>query len=410
MPKQTKSEPTTISADGTKNDIFLKNLLARYPQYFDNILKSPDLSGVQIIYTQIDRAPNYSPVFTDYYFNVNPNRYFYPASTVKMPIAFLALEKLNNLKIGGLDRKTTMITETGFDGQTSVYNDPTSEDGRPAIENYIKKIFLTSDNDAYNRLYEFLGQEYINENLHKKGYKHTQLVHRLQIPLTEEQNRHTNPIKFFDSDGKLIYEKPAMHNQQLYPPRHIKLGKGYMENGKLINEPFDFSKKNRFDLEDLHNILRSVIFPQAIKARQRFNLTEDDYKFLMKCLSQFPSESVFPQYPDLAEWDAYCKFILYGNEKGKLPKHIRIFNKVGDAYGFLSDIAYVADFENNIEFMLSAVIYCNSDGIFNDDVYDYDSIGFPFMKNLGKVIYEYELKRVRKSLPDLSNLRFDYDK
>ena len=87
---------------------------------------------------------------------------------------------------------------------------------------------------------------------------------------------------------------------------------------------------------------------------------------------------------------------------------IRIFNKVGDAYGFLTDVAYVVDFKNNIEFMLSATIYCNSDDIYNDDKYEYDSIGFPFMKNLGKIIYDYELTRARKNPPDLSTFKMEY--
>jgi hypothetical protein len=63
-----------------------------------------------------------------------------------------------------------------------------------------------------------------------------------------------------------------------------------------------------------------------------------------------------------------------------------------------------------VEFFLSAVIYCNSDGILNDDKYDYDKIGYPFMKQLGQIIYDYELKREKKILPDLSELQFDYDK
>ena len=70
--------------------------------------------------------------------------------------------------------------------------------------------------------------------------------------------------------------------------------------------------------------------------------------------------------------------------KRDLPKNIRIFNKLGDAYGQMIDVAYVVDFEKRIEFFLSAIIYCNSDGILNDDKYDYKTIGFPFMKNLGK--------------------------
>jgi hypothetical protein len=99
---------------------------------------------------------------------------------------------------------------------------------------------------------------------------------------------------------------------------------------------------------------------------------------------------------------------LYGGDGVIDDPSIRIFNKVGDAYGFLTDAAYIVDFKNNIEFMLSANIYCNTDEIFNDDNYDYDTIGFPFMKNLGKVIYNYELKRQRKTKPDLSSFKMDY--
>ncbi len=76
----------------------------------------------------------------------------------------------------------------------------------------------------------------------------------------------------------------------------------------------------------------------------------------------------------------------------------------------LIDVAYIADFDKNIEFFLSAAINCNTDGIVNDDKYAYDSIGFPFMKNLGRVIYDYELKRKRTYLPDLSLFKISYDK
>jgi hypothetical protein len=101
---------------------------------------------------------------------------------------------------------------------------------------------------------------------------------------------------------------------------------------------------------------------------------------------------------------------LYGGKGIISDPGIRIFNKVGDAYGFLTDAAYIVDFKNNIEFFLSATIYCNSDGIFNDDKYDYDTTGYPFMKELGKVIYDYELKRQRKRLPHLSGFQMSYNK
>ena len=390
----------------TKNSTFLHNLLAQYPDYFDGVLKNRE-HGVQIIYTKIDRGRNGNPKFTDYFYNVNDSAYFYPASTIKFPIAVLVLQKLNELNVPGLNRNTTMVTETAFEKQTAVYNDPSSEDGRPTIENYIKKILLVSDNDASNRLYEFLGQEYINNTLHGMGYTDIQIVHRLDISMTEEQNRNTNPIKFYDANSKVIYEKPAERSNLVYAKRNTKLGKGFYRGDNLVNEPFDFSQKNRFGIESMHSIVRSIIFPEMVGEKKRFNLTKDDYALLHKYMSMFPGESKFPEY-DTTYQDAYVKFMLFGAEKTKQDGDIRIFSKSGQAYGFLTDITYIVDLKNNIEFMITATIHCNSDGIYNDDKYDYKTVGFPFLKNLGKAIYDYELKRDRKIAPDLSKFRFSY--
>src|SRR5580765_3761064 len=83
------------------DSLFLEDLMKKYPQYFDHILQQRDSLRVQIIYTQINRDADNNPSFKNYYFNVDPNKYFYPASTVKMPIALLALQKLNELRLPG---------------------------------------------------------------------------------------------------------------------------------------------------------------------------------------------------------------------------------------------------------------------------------------------------------------------
>ncbi|HSQ45201.1 MAG TPA: serine hydrolase [Ginsengibacter sp.] len=409
----TKSNDTTVNkvAAGTtdvKTDSFLVDLLNQYPEYFDNILKNKSLWNVQIIYTQINRDKNNVPSFKDYFFNVDSGKYFYPASTVKLPIALLALQKLNELNKTGITRSTSMITDAAYSGQTATYNDPQTADGRPTVESYIKRIFLVSDNEAFNRLYEFLGQKYINEQLHAKGYEDAQILHRLEISLSEDENRHTNPVKFLDSNNNVLYSQPLAYNSDVYPKRNDFLGDAYYSNGKFIDTPMNFSKKNRISLEDLHQILRSVIFPGEVNEKQRFNLTKTDYDFVHQYMSQFPSETIYPSYDSLP--DAYVKFLLYGTQKEPLPKNIRIFNKPGDAYGQMIDVAYITDFDKNIEFFLSAAINCNTDGVSNDDKYDYDTIGLPFMKNLGQVIYNYESKRKKLFQPDLSSLKITYDK
>jgi Beta-lactamase enzyme family len=395
--------------DGAKTDSLLVNLLSRYPQYFSRILAARDSFRVQVIYTQIDRDAENKPSFRNYYFNANSGEYFYPASTVKLPVALLALQKLNELRLPGLDRNSTLVTGDAYSGQTAVYNDPTTEDGRPSIAQYIKKILLVSDNDAFNRLYEFLGQESINARLHKMGYSDAAILHRLDISLSEDENRHTNPVSFYDTTGRLLYDQPPEASSLAYPVRWDSLGNAYYSNGRLIGHPMDFSRKNRISLEDLHQILRSVIFPQSVPAEQRFNLRDEDYPFLYQYLSEYPGEAVYPSYDTTDYWDAFGKFLYWGAQRGSLPRRsIRIFSKEGDAYGSLTDISYFTDPDNGVEFMLSATIYCNSDGVLNDDLYDYDSIGLPFMKNLGRVIYSYELQRQKAHVPDLSGWRMSY--
>ena len=398
--------------DNTKTSPCLDSLLKQYPQYFDTVIRHKAAMNVQVIYTQINRDANGLPNFKHHFYNVDPANYFYPASTVKFPIVLLALQKLNGLKGKGIDKNTTMITETAFSGQTAVYNDPTVVNGKPSIAQYIKKILMVSDNDAYNRLYEFLGQDYINEQLHKKGYEDAQILHRLNIFLTEEENRNTNPVTFLDAANNVLYTQPAQRNNAKYSVRNDSIGNAFIKSGQLVNGPMNFSGKNRISLEDLHNILINLVFPTSVSGNQGFNLTESDKDFVMKYMSQTPEESVYPDYASdtVNYWPAYCKFLLFGAEKGKLPKHIRIFNKPGDAYGHLSDIAYITDLKNNIEFFVSAEIYCNSDGILNDDKYDYQNTGLPFMKHLGEVLYRYELKRERTFKPDLTPFIFKYDK
>jgi hypothetical protein len=398
-------------ADTWHDSSFLENLMKDHPQYFEQVLKNRKEWNVQVIYTRVDRGEKGQVELKKFEFNVDPDHYFYPASTVKLPIVLLALQKLHQQNKKGVDLNTTMITEDLPGVQTAVYNDPSAPDGRPTIANYIRKILLVSDNDAFNRLYEFLGQEYINVQLHKLGYDDAQVLHRLNLFLPLEKNRMTNAVKFLDSNNVVLFEQPVQVSHLQFSKRNDHIGNAFYRGDRLVNAPMDFSEKNRISLDDLNDILVNLVCPGSQGPNKTFELTEEDKRFVFKYMSQFPTESIYPPYSsDSSYWPAYGKFLLWGATHEKPPPNIRIFNKEGDAYGHMLDVAYIVDFTHKIEFFLSAEIYCNTDGILNDDRYDYDTIGLPFLKHLGEVVYDYELKRDRKILPDLSGFIFRYDK
>ncbi|WP_347158364.1 serine hydrolase [Pontibacter chitinilyticus] len=389
----------------------IQKIMKRHPEYFGKVLQNPAKYKLQILYTQIDRDAQNQPHFTSYGYRINPQEYFYPASSVKLAVAVAALEKLNNLHIQGLDKYTPLQVDSAYAGQSPVQTDSTSADNLPSVAHYIKKIFLVSDNDAFNRLYEFVGQRQLNETLHQKGLQDVRLVHRLSIFLTPDENRHTNPFTFYKGDS-VLYRQPLVNNPVPLPnpPKQTMLGKAYMKDDTLLVQgPMDFSEKNYITVEALQGILKRVLFPESVPAQQRFNLTADDYAFLYKYMSMLPRESDFPKYDPQEYPDSYVKFLMYGDSKERIPGNIRIFNKIGDAYGFMIDNAYVVDFDNNVEFMLTAVILVNEDEIFNNGEYEYEEEGFPFMQHLGQVFYQHELKRRKKHLPDLSRFKINYN-
>ncbi len=394
-----------------KTDTLLQNILSSSNNsVVQKIIDQPDTFRLQIIYTQINRDKNNAPSFQNYYFNFDNSLYFNPASTVKLPLAILSLEKLNKIGVKGVTKNTAMQFDSSYTGQVKLLYDSTSENYRPSIGHFVKKAFLVSDNDAYNRMYQFVGQEMIHTGLYTKGYHHTRIIRQF-MGFGEEQNRQSNQIKFLDKRGNVIYTQPPASSGKVFDfSRSIKVGRGYINrNDSLVNKPIDFTRANIVGLQDLQQMLQSIIFPESLPVGQRFELTSDDYTFLHQYLSQYSSETNYPKYDSSEYFDSYVKF-FFKNGSRQMPPHVRVFNKVGWAYGFLTDVSYVVDFKNKVEFMLTATVYANSDAVLNDDVYEYETIGWPFLYEVGQAVYHYELKRSRKVSPDLSQFQLRYDK
>ncbi|GAA4374679.1 hypothetical protein GCM10023186_06350 [Hymenobacter koreensis] len=363
---------------------------------------------VQILYTQIQRDAQGRPSFKSYAYRLKPNEYFYPASTVKLPVAALALELINGGRppqtwpkgYAPPTRETPLQIDSAYAGQTTVRTDSTAFGNKPTIGQYIRKVLLVSDNDAFNRLYEFIGYNNLQALLGRRQLGSTRIVHRLSVGDKAPASGQTNPFVFFlDSAGHSVpYRLSAQFKtDHLWPSpltlKGIDVGNAYFENDKLVQKPMNFGVKNFFPLNEQQQVLRALLFPEFVPANQRFELLPADYAFLRKYLSLPPRLSQFPKYNPQDYPDNYAKFLLAGGPPAPLPEGVRVYNKIGQAYGFLIDNACIVDSVRGVEFMLSAVVYTNADGVLNDDKYEYDSVGFPFLCRLGQLVYEYELRR-----------------
>ena len=340
-----------------------------------NVMDSLAQYELQVRYTRIDRIKD-SIIFTDYNFQVKDSNYFYPASTVKILTAVLALEKLNEMD--SLDLYTQFYVE-GDSLETTFANE-------------ISKIFAVSDNEANNRLLEFLGQDRINQSLKDKGIAAVRISHRLSTENAFEVT--TRPLIAYLNDTTTTWLKPSVNK----PPvplalNGIKKGTAYYEENTLINEPFDFSLKNYYPLSTQNEVLKRIIFPEQFPKNERFNLSPDQHSFLLKAMSDLPKNM---GYDEMDYYDGYCKFFMFGDTRDTIPKYLKIYNKVGNAYGTITDCAYITDSKNDVEFMLAATLLANKNGVFNDNTYEYEDIGLPFLAQLGREIYNLEIAQKQR--------------
>ena len=355
------------------------------------VLYFADEHEIQIRYTQIKRGENNLPEFSSYSLFEDSEAYFYPASTAKLPIAALALQRIRELQAEGINiNSNTPFHIRDRYNHPIALKDSTALNENLSVAHLIKKIFLVSDNDSYNFLFDFLGSDYINSELRKKGLSETSIHHKF---LFGADNQTTWEYHFIDHLDTLYYQ-PSIRAKQIISNGNLKAmikGVGYINGNELVNRPFDFTSKNRISINDLEGILKRILFPNVFDSSERFDLLEEDYKFLKFWMSRNTLESSDPDYsnnPDL--YDSYVKFFVYGDQKGAMTDNVRIFNKVGDAYGTLTETAYIQDEASAIEFLLTATVHVNENQIFNDNIYEYDSIGFPFMAGLGRAILNYE--------------------
>ncbi|MBC7747158.1 MAG: serine hydrolase, partial [Methylotenera sp.] len=133
---------------------------------------------LQIIYTRIEKNNSFfkkdkSNLVTEYV-RKKPEEYFFPASMVKMPVAALALEKINELKVFGVDEYTPFAPLSDFEcTKPNVLPAPFT------TQDLIDRIFVYSDNHAFNYLYELCGQAFINKRLEQLGYSNSRIIEKI---------------------------------------------------------------------------------------------------------------------------------------------------------------------------------------------------------------------------------------
>ena len=362
-------ETNPIKSSLRKND-FLKEIIKKKEDY-----------EIQILLTKIDQY-NSKVDFQEYKYQLDDNKYFYPASTIKLPIVVLTLKKINELRSKGSE--ITLKSKITLNYKDD-YSELVIRDSITSFQNLIADVFLVSDNSASNILIDFIGYNYFNHEMENAGFDKTYLNHKFNpdpyVNSTWQiSDLDNNIISSIDDNQKIIKADEKTNGLEKGERRYFK--------GEILDESLNFSEKNRSSITDMHNLIKYIFYPEIFDSTNTFNLNVEDYDFLRYWMSRFTYEDIGEKFiEDENFFETYNKFFIHGDEQSVSNEQIRVYNKIGQAYGTSIDNGLIKNYQDNVEFILTATIYTNKNKVINDNLYEYDDLAVPFLAKLSRAIY-----------------------
>ena len=357
-------------------------LVLKSDPYLKEIIKDKEDYEIQVMLTKVNHN-NTKIDFQNYQYQHDENQYFYPASTIKLPIVVLTLKKINELRSKGSDitLKSKIILNN-----VDNYSNFKLQDSITSFQNLIADIFLVSDNSASNILIDFIGYNYFNDEMQNAGFDRTYLNHKFNpdpyVNSTWQiSDLDNNMISSINDNQKIIKADDKTNGLDKGERRYF--------NGEILDESLNFSEKNRFSITDMHNLIKYIFYPEIFDKANTFNLNVEDYDFIRYWMSRFTYEDIGEKFiGDENFFETYNKFFIHGDEQSVSNEQIRVYNKIGQAYGTSIDNGLIKNYQNNVEFILTSTIYTNKNKVINDNLYEYDDIAEPFLAKLSRAIYK----------------------
>jgi len=304
--------------------------------------------------------------------------YFYPASAIKTCAAYGVVDKLEDLrKEAGRSRPLDLRTPVRFtEGEGRAKHFVTT-----TLRRELEKALVLSDNEAHNRLFDFVGRDELAERLAKIGVRSARLVQYLG---NDAELRVTPVIELLPRAQRPLFVAQRLGFEPPPPPGEpVLLGQAHVTaSGVRVPRPMDFSPKNAIPLRELQDVLVAITRPELLALDEAPRpLERSDRADLLAVLASLPSE--LPRMTKNKTLDAMQK-PLHVALKAALPGHkLKIHSKGGRAYGFSVENAYVVDETTKRSAYVTATIYANQSETLNDDRYEYEAVASPFIERLG---------------------------
>lgn len=338
------------------------------------VLAEARLYEPQILWTPLRPLSEgrWQPASTQTY-GIEPRRWYAAASFVKLPLAALLLEALEQRGIDAWEALRLRV-----DTRTACAPLPEGiAEGLPLVD-LLRAMLVVSDNLAYNALFELLGSSWIHARLQTLGFPHIRMGARLGCGGLERPGK--LPAQLLRGDA-VIWDSPAQPESiPMFPFGAASKGRAWMEGGRVIEGPRDFRASNFLPLSDVHQLTLELGGGELLQGPRRFALSAVARARLREWMLLLPRQCPSPHY---VLPDDHGKWLLTPGDDGRFAQGLEIASKNAMSFGYLGDSAVILDRRRARGLALTASLFVDRDGVLNDGRYAYEEIGRPFLRALG---------------------------
>jgi hypothetical protein len=346
-------------------------------------MAAPEKYRFQVLYGAINEGAK--PTLERHGYRADAE-YFFPASSMKVPIVLAAYERIGAVRAAGkpsLTRDATMrIFPVG----------KTTEPYVTTLAHETWRALIVSDNSSANRLLGLVGHREAHETLWKLGLPSVR-IHTGFATGGDIDPAEVSPRIAFSGDGDVTGEIPARQSDLALPATlatGLDIGQASIVDGRRVPGPLSFADKNAIRLRELQDALVRIMRPDLLAANAHAGVAcPDDMAYVRQALGTLPSASGLAGFDRNVVADYQLSPFLRGIERVRARGHFELYAKVGQAFGFLIANAYVVDKDTGRAFFLIASVYANPDETMNDDLYAYTEISFPVLADVGEAFSRY---------------------
>jgi Beta-lactamase enzyme family len=373
-PPPSAAAPSPAAATPAGRDALMDKLLGGGTAALKTVVATPEKYRFQVLYGVIGQGDK--PTLERHAYRVDAE-YFFPASSMKVPITLATYDRLAALHAKGITRDASLRIH------------PVSGAAEPYVTTLARETWralIVSDNFSANRLLGFVGHREVHDTLWSLGLKSARIHSGFATGADIDPAELSPRIEVTVAGGGAI-EIPARRSDLVLPPTDaasLAIGQATIVDGRRVAGPLSFADKNALRLRELQDTLVRIMRPELLPGAPTDPMSKEDLTYVRLALGTLPSESGLAGFERNVVADYQLSPFLRGIERVRARGHFQIFSKVGQAYGFLIGNAYVVDKDSGRAFFLTASVYANPDETMNDDTYAYDTISFPALADVGE--------------------------